>query len=182
MSKFDLDSLPKCGAKTRSGNPCKRLGNKRNGRCKLHGGRSTGAKTTEGKLAVRTNPVKNGFGWNLMKGYDPVLIEDSLKAYIQLCDIVELKGINNREVNELVARHKVALECFKYRICEYYGEKAFIIVQSALDAYYKDTDSQHLHFHIHTEVVKAPYFHQQMSEAKKQFLLIKKGVLSKSFL
>ncbi|AZN33969.1 HGGxSTG domain-containing protein [Pseudoalteromonas sp. Xi13] len=175
MSKFDLDSLPKCGAKTRSGNPCKRLGNKRNGRCKLHGGRSTGAKTTEGKLAVRTNPVKNGFGWNLMKDYDPVLIEDSLKAYIQLCDIVELKGINNREVNELVARHKVALECFKYRVLECYGVDSFIIIQSALDAYYKDTDSQHLHFHIHTKVVKAPYFHQHMSEARKQSLLINKA-------
>ncbi len=33
-------SLPRCGAKTRSGRPCQRIGNKRNGRCKLHGGRA----------------------------------------------------------------------------------------------------------------------------------------------
>ena len=110
-----------------------------------------------------------------MKGYDPVLIEDSLKAYIQLCDIVGQKSINNSEVNKLVSQYRVALECFKYRICEYYGAEAFIIIQSALDAYYKDTDSHHLHFHIHTKVVKAPYFHQHMSEARKQFLLINKA-------
>ncbi|MAL17558.1 MAG: hypothetical protein CL670_14790 [Balneola sp.] len=33
-----FDKLPKCGAKTRSGTPCKRPGTKRNGRCRLHGG------------------------------------------------------------------------------------------------------------------------------------------------
>ncbi len=52
-NRFDLNSLPRCGAKTRAGTPCKRFGNLRNGRCKLHGGRSTGARTEEGKRAVR---------------------------------------------------------------------------------------------------------------------------------
>ncbi len=33
-------TMPRCGAKTRSGPPCQRIGNKRNGRCKLHGGRA----------------------------------------------------------------------------------------------------------------------------------------------
>lgn len=33
-------SMPRCGAKTRSGKPCQRAGTKRNGRCKLHGGRA----------------------------------------------------------------------------------------------------------------------------------------------
>lgn len=40
---FDLATLPRCGARTRSGTPCRRYGTKRNGRCRLHGGRSTGA-------------------------------------------------------------------------------------------------------------------------------------------
>jgi hypothetical protein len=175
MSKFDLNSLPKCGAKTRSGSPCKRLGNKRNGRCKLHGGRSTGAKTAEGKLAVRTNPIKNGAGWNVIQGYDPELNEYSIDAYLQLFDMVKLNNTDSSELNALIAQHRVALECFKYRVLECYGVDSFIIIQSALDAYYKDTDSQHLHFHIHTKIVKAPYFHQHMSEARKQFLLINKG-------
>ena len=38
-----------CGAKTRTGKPCQAPGNGRGGRCKLHGGKSTGPKTQEGK-------------------------------------------------------------------------------------------------------------------------------------
>ena len=41
-NQFDLSTLPICGAKTRSGGPCKHKGNIRNGRCKHHGGASTG--------------------------------------------------------------------------------------------------------------------------------------------
>ena len=33
-------TMPRCGAKTRSGAPCQRIGNSRNGRCILHGGRA----------------------------------------------------------------------------------------------------------------------------------------------
>ena len=41
-NQFDLNTLPTCGARTRSGGPCKHKGNVRNGRCKRHGGASTG--------------------------------------------------------------------------------------------------------------------------------------------
>jgi hypothetical protein len=41
-NQFDLDTLPSCGARTRSGGLCKHKGNIRNGRCKRHGGESTG--------------------------------------------------------------------------------------------------------------------------------------------
>jgi hypothetical protein len=41
-NQFDLDTLPICGARTRSGGLCKHKGNIRNGRCKRHGGDSTG--------------------------------------------------------------------------------------------------------------------------------------------
>ena len=41
-NQFDLNTLPSCGAKTRSGGLCKHQGNIRNGRCKRHGGDSTG--------------------------------------------------------------------------------------------------------------------------------------------
>ena len=40
--RFDLNTLPACGAKARSGGLCKHKGNLRNGRCKRHGGASTG--------------------------------------------------------------------------------------------------------------------------------------------
>jgi hypothetical protein len=41
-NQFDLNTLPICGARTRSGGLCKHKGNIRNGRCKRHGGDSTG--------------------------------------------------------------------------------------------------------------------------------------------
>ena len=57
----DLNDL-RCGARTRAGTPCKLNTIYGNGRCKYHGGLSTGAKTKEGKAKV----AKNGFkqGWN----------------------------------------------------------------------------------------------------------------------
>lgn len=44
-----------CGAKTRAGTPCKQKGIYINGRCKLHGGLSTGPTTEEGKKIAAAN-------------------------------------------------------------------------------------------------------------------------------
>lgn len=53
---------PKCGAKTRTGLPCKapvvwdkEHDKPRNGRCRMHGGLSTGARTPEGKRRSLAN-------------------------------------------------------------------------------------------------------------------------------
>lgn len=51
---------PTCGAKTKgSGNPCKRYPCK-NGRCRLHGGKSTGPRTMEGKERHAKAITKHG--------------------------------------------------------------------------------------------------------------------------
>ena len=42
----------RCGAKTRRGTACQCPANKKNGRCRLHGGASTGAKTEEGLARI----------------------------------------------------------------------------------------------------------------------------------
>ncbi len=47
-----------CGAKTRGDAPCKRTDLHKNGRCKLHGGLSTGPKTLEGKRRSALNTGK----------------------------------------------------------------------------------------------------------------------------
>lgn len=44
-----------CGARTRAGTPCKRTDLMRSGRCKLHGGLSTGPRSKAGKAAARGN-------------------------------------------------------------------------------------------------------------------------------
>jgi len=44
-----------CSAKTRAGTPCKRRDLYNNGRCKLHGGLSTGPRTIKGKIRSALN-------------------------------------------------------------------------------------------------------------------------------
>lgn len=52
-----------CGARTRKGIPCQRTGLKKGGRCKLHGGKSTGPKDKERKsqqMKGNKNALKTG--------------------------------------------------------------------------------------------------------------------------
>jgi hypothetical protein len=42
----------RCGAKTRSGSPCKRPANKQKGRCRLHEGASSSSMASEGDLTA----------------------------------------------------------------------------------------------------------------------------------
>ena len=42
----------RCGAKTRKGTEWQRPANKRNGRCRVHGGASTGPKTEAGRAMI----------------------------------------------------------------------------------------------------------------------------------
>jgi len=50
----------RCEARTRRGTLCQRPGNKINGRCRLHGGRSTGPRTKEGLARLAESKVTHG--------------------------------------------------------------------------------------------------------------------------
>ena len=50
-----MDTKQTCGAKTRTGAPCKNTRLYTSGRCKNHGGLSTGPKTEEGKARALAN-------------------------------------------------------------------------------------------------------------------------------
>ena len=50
----------RCGAKTRRGTECQRPAYKHNGRCVLHGGKSTGARTPEGLQRISEANLKHG--------------------------------------------------------------------------------------------------------------------------
>lgn len=52
-------SVPRCGARTRSGIPCAGPAMP-NGRCRMHGGGSTGPRTAEGLERSRAAPLKHG--------------------------------------------------------------------------------------------------------------------------
>ena len=50
----------RCGAKTRRGTACRRPATKKNGRCRLHGGASTGPRTEEGRARVAAANLRHG--------------------------------------------------------------------------------------------------------------------------
>ena len=50
----------RCGARTRKGTACLSPAIKRNGRCRLHGGASTGAKTSEGRERISQANMRHG--------------------------------------------------------------------------------------------------------------------------
>jgi hypothetical protein len=50
----------KCEARTRRGTLCQRPGNKINGRCKLHGGHSSGPKTEAGLARLAGSKITHG--------------------------------------------------------------------------------------------------------------------------
>jgi hypothetical protein len=55
----DLSSVPRCGAKTRCGSLCKQPAMK-SGRCRLHGGKSTGPRTPEGRRRIAEANFRHG--------------------------------------------------------------------------------------------------------------------------
>lgn len=57
-----------CGARTRAGTPCKRRDLYRSGRCKLHGGLSTGPRSAKGK----GRSARNGKRANRSKPHERV--------------------------------------------------------------------------------------------------------------
>ena len=50
----------RCGAKTRAGTPCKNPAVTGKARCRMHGGKSTGAKTPEGRARLSALHLKHG--------------------------------------------------------------------------------------------------------------------------
>jgi hypothetical protein len=51
---------PRCGAKTRTGCPCQSPA-MNNGRCRMHGGASTGPRTPEGRARISAANTTHGF-------------------------------------------------------------------------------------------------------------------------
>lgn len=72
-------AAPRCGAKKRAGGTC-RAAAMRNGRCRLHGGASTGPRTVEGKERMRRAKTIHGAYSNQMA---------ALRAMIRLLDKIE---------------------------------------------------------------------------------------------
>ncbi len=57
--RFNIGNAKKCGAKTRKALPCQSPAMK-NGRCRMHGGKSTGAKTKVGIERIKKANFRSG--------------------------------------------------------------------------------------------------------------------------
>ena len=70
------EGLPRCGAKTRSGGSCGHYSMK-NGRCRYHGGKSTGAHSPRVKHGYYSKSAIEEREWvrELLKGVDDLLDE-----------------------------------------------------------------------------------------------------------
>lgn len=62
----DPSSAPRCGARTRRGQPC-RAPAMTNGRCRMHGGTSTGPRTEEGLARLRRARTRTGLHTSEMR-------------------------------------------------------------------------------------------------------------------
>jgi len=54
------NACPRCGARTRSGTPCKCLAVRNRLRCRMHGGSSTGPRTAAGLERMRKAKITHG--------------------------------------------------------------------------------------------------------------------------
>jgi hypothetical protein len=79
------NAAPRCAARTRSGCPC-RSPAMRNGRCRMHGGRSTGPRTEEGLARLREAHTRHGY-----YGQDSRTFRECVRALLaQGCILREL--------------------------------------------------------------------------------------------
>ncbi|HAS6930309.1 hypothetical protein CFG65_09935 [Vibrio parahaemolyticus] len=166
---FDLKTLPRCGAKTRAGTPCKRRGTKANGRCKLHGGGSTGPKTRTGKITSSRNAGKKIPSWAMctFTEKEEGLFIEALQA---IQTIQTLDSNSPHLLNHIVEMHREALEVMKFAILKETGEKNFILLQAALDHYYQDSGATHLKCHIYYSLISHPQFARWRSQAQNEYL------------
>ena len=83
----------RCLAKTRKGTPCQSPAFKHNGRCRLHGGRSIGPKTEEGRRTISEANYRNG------KYTKEKLQQRKNVAHVGKRIVAELKSIEQRLID-----------------------------------------------------------------------------------
>ncbi|HIF9422384.1 TPA: HGGxSTG domain-containing protein [Photobacterium damselae] len=88
--------------------PYKRRGNKKNGRCKLHGGKSTGAKTEQGKLASRVNALKLFPSWYFGEPLPQSIYDRAYRSFNEIMNWVEVYAI--------IKRDRIQQEALKYHL------------------------------------------------------------------
>jgi hypothetical protein len=139
------DKGSKCGAKTRGGHPCGRPAgwgtpHPGSGRCKLHGGLSTGPKSTEGKKKIAANAIKHG-------GYsDKILSEHEKDLYDLLWDsTIQKHGLDQDDPVQMTTLQRACITYIKMiRLDEWELEEEFIPVLDGVMQKDPETGKEHL--------------------------------------
>ncbi len=81
-------SVPRCGAKTRAGSACKAPAIRARARCRLHGGLSTGPKSTEGRARIAAANTKHGARSGAMRALLEQLRQTRIAAEALVAQVV----------------------------------------------------------------------------------------------
>ena len=85
VKRGDPRNAPRCGARTRKARPCQGPGMK-NGRCRMHGGTSTGPKTANGIAAIRKAHLKHGERTNEAVQFRRLLAKELTEVHEQVAE------------------------------------------------------------------------------------------------
>ena len=97
-----------CNARTRSGNACRRFGNVKNGRCHLHGGKSTGPRTDEGRRRIAKAHFKHGRRSKsyLQQRHDLKAELRAIEADLIKTGLLKKAGFSEQEISDLTGHKK----------------------------------------------------------------------------
>jgi hypothetical protein len=100
----DFMTAPRCGAMNRQGSPCQ-CPAMRNGRCRLHGGLSTGPRTPEGLQRIRIARTKHGW-------YTAAAKEQRRNALWSRRELIRRQEMATKTARSELREFKLALKAF----------------------------------------------------------------------
>ncbi|MGH6962537.1 MAG: HGGxSTG domain-containing protein, partial [Dongiaceae bacterium] len=100
----DFLAAPRCGARTRAGGVCRQPG-MRNGRCRLHGGWSTGPRTAEGKARCAAARLVRGTQTTAVRAFRSEAAQ-AMRDMDRLTDAVHARA-DGREARERSAQQLI---------------------------------------------------------------------------
>jgi len=92
-------NAPRCGAKTRQGKPCRSPAMK-NGRCRMHGGKSTGPRTAAGLAKSRKANFKHGF-----YSAETLAERQYMRQFLRMSSTTIEQVENKSPINALIQTH-----------------------------------------------------------------------------
>ncbi len=125
-----------CGARTRAGTPCKNWPIRGRSRCRLHGGKSTGPRTSTGKQRTARNSRIDGFYDRVSRNTRRELsecIREFRRAVAsgRQADLKVLRRIDEIVEDDLSARHSGRPESWRRKLLTRGG--VFLTIRQAME-------------------------------------------------